>query len=272
MRIRTKVSAWSSCLIIVKTSNWMSMLSLRFSRRLPESAASHSCQCSNQLLWSKEEIKPKSKYKLQMPRSNLKMRLQSKRMMKHWNCRAEFHGVCRLSSMQSQSHLRESGSTLRIPQTTDFGRKSATSKFRILERQRVQHLLRKLNQLTKEHKLKRMLKRRNWRRLKTKIPTQNLRLKSKRSHRGPSLFRVWVARKTWLPSCTTQVRSILQFILLEISHFVRKTIIDRAKTFWAKELKEVAVNSLLANCAQKSRQLEERLEDFVENSLKFGRG
>jgi len=58
----------------------------------------------------------------------------------------------------------------------------------------------------------------------------------------------------------------------EISHFVRKTIIDRAKAHWSKELKEVTVNSLLANCVQKSKQLEERLEDYVENSLKFGRG
>ena len=65
--------------------------------------------------------------------------------------------------------------------------------------------------------------------------------------------------------CITQVT--IEFLLtpLEISHFVRKTIIDRAKSYWFKELKEVTVNSLLANCAQKSRVLEQRLEDYLEN-------
>ena len=65
--------------------------------------------------------------------------------------------------------------------------------------------------------------------------------------------------------CITQV-TIQSFLTpLEISHFVRKTIIDRAKSYWFKELKEVTVNSLLANCAQKSRVLEQRLEDYLEN-------
>lgn len=116
-----------------------------------------------------------------------------------------------------------------------------------------------------------MQKRRN-KPLRTKIPTQSLHLKLKRFHLGQSSFRVSVARKTSTPLCITQVSFHALIPFAEISHFVRKTIIERAKTFWAKELKEVTVNSLLANCAQKSRQLEERLEDFVENSLKFGRG
>jgi len=48
-------------------------------------------------------------------------------------------------------------------------------------------------------------------------------------------------------------------------------VIDVAKRHF-KELEKLNMNAVLAHTAQKSRQLDERFEDHIIRSLKYGRG
>jgi hypothetical protein len=48
-------------------------------------------------------------------------------------------------------------------------------------------------------------------------------------------------------------------------------MIDVAKRHF-KELEKLNMNAVLAHTAQKSRQLDERFEDHIIRTLKFGRG
>ena len=57
----------------------------------------------------------------------------------------------------------------------------------------------------------------------------------------------------------------------EAQYAVRKLIIEAAKRHF-KELEKLNMNAVLAHTAQKSKQLEERFEDYIVRSLKFGRG
>ena len=52
---------------------------------------------------------------------------------------------------------------------------------------------------------------------------------------------------------------------------MRKLIIDVAKRHF-KELEKLNLNAVLAHTAQKSKQLEERFEDHIIRSMKFGLG
>jgi hypothetical protein len=52
---------------------------------------------------------------------------------------------------------------------------------------------------------------------------------------------------------------------------VRKLVIDVAKRHF-KELEKLNMNAVLAHTAQKSRQLDERFEDYIIRTLKYGRG
>jgi len=58
----------------------------------------------------------------------------------------------------------------------------------------------------------------------------------------------------------------------DASHFIRKAIIERAQKVWSKELKEIQLNSILGHCASKSKILEEKLQEFVEDKLEWGLG
>ena len=67
--------------------------------------------------------------------------------------------------------------------------------------------------------------------------------------------------------------TITGLIFLEISHFIRKYIMDKAKVVWNKELKEMSVhNQLLGALEKKSKILEERFEGYVNKELSFGLG
>jgi hypothetical protein len=57
----------------------------------------------------------------------------------------------------------------------------------------------------------------------------------------------------------------------EAQYFVRRLIIDVAKRHF-KELEKLNMNAVLGHTAQKSKQLEERLEDYLVRMLGFGRG
>ncbi len=52
---------------------------------------------------------------------------------------------------------------------------------------------------------------------------------------------------------------------------MRKMIIEVAKRHF-KELEKLNMNALLAHTAQKSKFLEERFEDHIVRTLKYGRG
>lgn len=52
---------------------------------------------------------------------------------------------------------------------------------------------------------------------------------------------------------------------------MRRLIIDVAKRHF-KELEKLNMNAVLGHTAQKSRQLEERLEEYLVRMLGFGRG
>ena len=52
---------------------------------------------------------------------------------------------------------------------------------------------------------------------------------------------------------------------------MRKLVIEVAKKHF-KELEKLNLNAVLAHTAQKSKQLDERFEDHIVRSLKFGRG
>ena len=52
---------------------------------------------------------------------------------------------------------------------------------------------------------------------------------------------------------------------------MRKLVIDVAKRHF-KELEKLNMNAVLAHTAQKSKQLDERFEDHIVRTLKFGRG
>ena len=57
----------------------------------------------------------------------------------------------------------------------------------------------------------------------------------------------------------------------DVSHFIRKAIIERAQKVWAKDLKELSVNQVLGHCMGKQKALEEKLEDYL-SQLDWGRG
>jgi hypothetical protein len=42
-------------------------------------------------------------------------------------------------------------------------------------------------------------------------------------------------------------------------------IIERAAKVWSKDLKEMHVNQILGHCAGKSKALEDKIMDFVNN-------
>lgn len=52
---------------------------------------------------------------------------------------------------------------------------------------------------------------------------------------------------------------------------MRKLIINVARRHF-KELEKLNLNAVLGHTAQKSKQLDERFEDHIVRSLKFGRG
>ena len=58
---------------------------------------------------------------------------------------------------------------------------------------------------------------------------------------------------------------------IEAQYQVRRLIIDVAKRHF-KELEKLNMNAVLGHTAQKSKQLEERLEDYLVRMLGFGRG
>lgn len=70
---------------------------------------------------------------------------------------------------------------------------------------------------------------------------------------------------------TTLVSLLLLLITLEAQYAVRKLIIEVAKRHF-KELEKLNLNAVLAHTAQKSKQLDERFEDYIIRTLKFGRG
>lgn len=57
----------------------------------------------------------------------------------------------------------------------------------------------------------------------------------------------------------------------EAQYAIRQKIIEVAKKYW-KELEKLNLNAVLAHTHQKSKQLDERFEDHIIRSLKFGRG
>ena len=59
--------------------------------------------------------------------------------------------------------------------------------------------------------------------------------------------------------------------VLEAQYQVRRLIIDVAKRHF-KELEKLNMNAVLGHTAQKSKQLEERFEDYLVRMLGFGRG
>lgn len=58
---------------------------------------------------------------------------------------------------------------------------------------------------------------------------------------------------------------------LEAQYAVRKLIIECAKKHF-KELERLNLNAVLAHTAQKSKQLDERFEDHILRTHKFGKG
>jgi hypothetical protein len=58
---------------------------------------------------------------------------------------------------------------------------------------------------------------------------------------------------------------------LEAQYAARKLIIDVARRHF-KELDKLNMNAVIAHTAQKTKQLDERFEDHIVRSLKFGRG
>lgn len=63
-----------------------------------------------------------------------------------------------------------------------------------------------------------------------------------------------------------------QFIhSLEAQYHLRKLIIDVAKRH-IKELEKLNMNAVLGHTSQKSRQLDERFEDYMIRTQGFGRG
>lgn len=58
----------------------------------------------------------------------------------------------------------------------------------------------------------------------------------------------------------------------DASHFIRKAILDRAQKVWAKDLKEIHINTLLGHCANKQKVLEEKLLEFIDTRLEWGLG
>jgi hypothetical protein len=69
----------------------------------------------------------------------------------------------------------------------------------------------------------------------------------------------------------TPVRIINFNHIIEAQYQVRRLIIDVAKRHF-KELEKLNMNAVLGHTAQKSKQLEERLEDYLVRMLGFGRG
>lgn len=61
-------------------------------------------------------------------------------------------------------------------------------------------------------------------------------------------------------------------LLIDASHFIRKAIIERALKFWSKDLKDIHINQILGHCAGKSKVLEEKLIEFIEQRLEWGTG
>lgn len=57
----------------------------------------------------------------------------------------------------------------------------------------------------------------------------------------------------------------------EAQYAARKLIIEVARRHF-KELEKLNLNAVLAHTAQKSKQLDERFEDHIIRTLKYGRG
>lgn len=57
----------------------------------------------------------------------------------------------------------------------------------------------------------------------------------------------------------------------EAQYALRKLVIEVAKRHF-KELEKLNLNAVLAHTAQKSKQLDERFEDYIIRTLKYGRG
>ena len=58
---------------------------------------------------------------------------------------------------------------------------------------------------------------------------------------------------------------------VEAQFAMRKVLIEASKRHF-KELEKLNMNAVLAHTAQKSKQLDERFEDHIVRTLKFGRG
>lgn len=58
----------------------------------------------------------------------------------------------------------------------------------------------------------------------------------------------------------------------DASHFIRKAIVERAAKVWSKDLKEMHLNQILGHCAGKSKALEEKMMEYVEQKLEWGSG
>jgi len=59
----------------------------------------------------------------------------------------------------------------------------------------------------------------------------------------------------------------------EIVSFIRKYVIDKVKATWPTQFKELKDNnSILGSLEKKSKVLDERFEEFVNEKLSFGRG
>jgi len=59
--------------------------------------------------------------------------------------------------------------------------------------------------------------------------------------------------------------------IIEALYYLRRVIIEVAKRHF-KELDKLNMNAVLAHTAQKSKQLDERFEDFMVRNHGFGRG
>lgn len=73
--------------------------------------------------------------------------------------------------------------------------------------------------------------------------------------------------------CQNNAASVSVFVHhTDASHFIRRAIVERAQKIWPKDLKEINLNQILGHCATKSKVLEEKLSEFIENRLEWGTG
>ena len=61
------------------------------------------------------------------------------------------------------------------------------------------------------------------------------------------------------------------YFLLEAIYFIRKQIVEKARTFWAKELKDIIVTDVLVHSSKKMRVVEQMFEeDLIKIGFNFG--